>query len=441
MLDILQQVQTIEVVVFTVMLQFWWLLAFLVLSFAAPSFWLTYVQTYYKKNNAYMLIELHLPREVKRSPRAMEQVFTAIHGIKNSPSNFEEKWWQGEVPLWFSCEIASFGGEVHFYMQIPAKHRNMIEAALYAHYPDIEVSEVKEDYIYRMPPTWPELEARGYNIFGNELILDRKKGDVYPIRTYEDFEEQVEEKQLDPISSVLETLVKIKPQEQLWLQIIIRPLVDDTWKKKGEQVMKDLKEKVGRRTVQTAFGEYVAIDRSPGEVETMKAIDKKLEKPGFQTLIRYIYIAPRGIFNANFGQRGLFTAMNQYMSESLNKFGHNVKAWTRASFWYWPYFFPQKRAAARKERIYANYRARKMYGETTLSAVFEVKFFHFGLAAREWGQFVMTNAELATIYHIPTFAVLTGPIVKRVEARKVGPPAGLPIYGQEGEEEKLPGMK
>lgn len=441
MFEVFQGIQYVQVATFTFMLQFWWLILFVVLSLIAPSLWLSYVQTYYKKSNAYTLVELHLPREVKRSPRAMEQVFTAIHGIKNSPANFEEKWWQGEVPLWFSCEIVSFGGELHFYMHIPAKHRNMIEAALYAHYPDIEVSEVAEDYIHRMPATWAEVERAGYNIFGNELILDRKKNDYYPIRTYEDFEEQVEEKQLDPIAAVLETLVKIKPQEHLWLQIIIRPLVDDTWKMKGEEVVKELKEKVGRRQIMTAFGEMVMVDRSPGELEVMKAVDKKLEKPGFQTIIRYIYISPKNIYNANFGQRGLFTAMNQYMSEQLNKFSHNVKAWTRASFWYQPYIFPARRAWARKERIYDAFRRRKMYGETTTSALFDIKFFHFGFAAREWGQIVLNTAELATLFHLPTFAVLTGPVVKRVEARKVGPPAGLPIYGVEGEEKKLPGMK
>lgn len=439
MFEILQGIQYVQVATFIFMIQFWWLILFVVLTLIAPSLWLSYVQTYYKKNNAYTLIELHLPREVKRSPRAMEQVFTAIYGIRNSPSNFEEKWWQGEVPLWFSCEMVSFGGEVHFYMQIPAKHRNMIEAALYAHYPDIEVTEVPEDYVYRMPHTFSELDRAGYNIFGNELILDKE--DFYPIRTYEDFEEQVEEKQLDPISAVLETLVKIKPQEHLWMQIIIRPLVDDTWHKKGEEFIKDLKKKFGRQQVPTAFGEMVMIDRSPGELEVMKAVDKKLEKPAFNTLIRYIYISPKEIYNANFGQRGMYTALNQYMSEQLNKFKHGVKAWTRASFWYWPHLFPAHRAYARKERIYDNFRRRKLYGETATSALFEFKLFHFGFAARAAGQIVMNNAELATLYHLPTFAVLTGPVVKRVEARKVGPPAGLPIYGQEGEEKKLPGMK
>ena len=47
------------------------------------------------------------------------------------------------------------------------------------------------------------------------------------------------------------------------------------------------------------------------------------------------------------------------------------------------------------------------------------------------------NVEgIATLFHPPTAVVLTAPHVKRVESRKVGPPAGLPIFGEEEELEK-----
>ena len=80
-----------------------------------------------------------------------------------------------------------------------------------------------------------------------------------------------------------------------------------------------------------------------------------------------------------------------------------------------------------------------MYSETTVGALLESKWYHFGFGARESSKMVLNTEELATIFHPPTIAVQTGPLIKRVEARKVGPPAGLPIYGEEGEE--LPGIK
>lgn len=369
----------------------------------------------------------------------MEQVFMGIHALYNAWSSFKEHWWDGEITLWFSCEVVSFGGEIHFYMRIPEKHRNMIEAALYSQYPDIGITQLSDDYVTRLPPTHKELEASGYKLFGNELRLE--KPDAYPIKTYLEFETMEEEKQLDPISALLEVLSKIKPQEVIWLQILIRP-TDNSWKKRGEDLIKKLKEETGRTQVETAAGKLVMIERSPGELEVLKAIERNIAKPGFETLIRYLYMATAEVFDSNFGQRGVYSALNQYASESLNRFKHNVKAWTRANIWFWPHIFPAKRVMARKERIYAAYRARKMYEDPAApltSKVQNIKAFHWGIKAQEVGKMVLNTEELATIFHPPTVAVLTGPLIKHVEARKVGPPAGLSIYG-EGEE-KLPGIK
>ena len=418
-----------------VILQLWWLWLFIALFLLARSLWLAYAQEIFKKKNSWMLLELQIPREVERNPRAMEQVFMAIHSVKNSPATAKEKWWYGEGPLWFSCEAVSFGGEIHFYFWTPSKHRNMIEAAFYANYPDVEIREASDDYIYRFPPTFRELAGQGYDIFGNELVLSKE--DAYPIRTYIDFEAKQEEFQLDPIASLFEILTKVKPQEHVWIQFLIRPKVDDSWKKSGEKLIAELKEKVGRRQVMTSFGEMVMIDRTPGETEVMKLIEKNIEKPGFDAVIRYLYIAPKDIYDSNFGQRAVQGALNQYASEALNKFGHNVFAWTRASLWFWPYLFPDKRTRARKDRMYFKFRLRKMYGESIMSALAEMKFFDWGTRAWKKSKMVLNVEELATIFHIPMKVVLTGPLIKRIEARRVGPPAGLPIY--EDEDEKLPG--
>jgi len=146
----------------------WWFWIFWVLLFSSLYLWLSYIQEFYKRSIPYIMLELRIPREVRKSPRAMEQVFMSIHGLRNSPNDIAEKWWEGEVTLWFSCELVSFGGDIHFYMRIPKKHRNLIEAALYAQYSDIELAEVTEDYIHRLPATVKELRQNNYELFGNE---------------------------------------------------------------------------------------------------------------------------------------------------------------------------------------------------------------------------------------------------------------------------------
>ncbi len=416
---------------FTAVRDFWPFWFFVALFFLAKSMWLAYVQEHFKRKIPWTMFELKIPREIRKSPRAMEQIFMTMHGIRNAPSNIKEKWWEGEVTMWFSCEVASFGGELHLYLRVPEKHRNIIEAGFYAQYSDIEITEVKEDYINRLPSTIKELFAKGYDFFGNELKL--AKHDAYPIRSFMDFEENEEDRQLDPFAVLLETLSKIKPQEYLWIQIIIQP-VDDSWRKSGEALIKKLKAEVGRRQITTSLGEFVMIDRSPGEIEVMKAVDRNIAKPGFNTIIRYLYIGPKDSLDEGFGRRGVSSSFNQYASTALNKFAHNVKAWTRISFWYYPHIFPKVRKMARKIRIYGDYRIRKIQDETFIGKLAKFKFFDWGFAARREGKMVLSVEELATIFHPPSFAVLTGPLIKRVEARRVGPPAGLPIYGEEGEE-------
>lgn len=424
---------------------YWWLWGFLLLAFLAPAYWLVYVQAKYRKENKYVLLELKMPREIRKTPRAMEQVFTTIHALRNSPANFEERWLQGEVTLQYSAEMASFGGEVHLYMWIPQRHRSMIEAAIYAQYPDLEITTA-EDYVNRLPPTFHELRTKGYDIFGNEPYL--AKDDVYPIRTYIDFEAVAEEKELDPIANLIELMGNIKPQEQLWYQVIVQPLADysdvgepnyiEQWKEKGQAVLNEMKKKArGEKDPET--GEIFFVMPSPGETETMKAIDRNIGKPAFNTVIRYIYIAPKEIYSANFGQRGVYSAINQYATESFNKFRHNIDVWTRASIWYRPYLFPKKRLNARKESIWRRYRIRKVYDDTLLGRILDVGLFHFSPKVYRTKR-VMNTESLATIFHPPTSFVLTAPFVKRQEARKGGAPAGLAIYGSE-DEESLPGIQ
>ena len=281
-------------------------LLFFMLLFAVPALWLAYIQAYYLKSTKYVLMELRPPREVRKTPRAMEQVFTAIHTLGSGPelnmflAMLNEKWWNGEVVLPYSAEIVSFGGEIHFYMWIPEKHRNIIEAALYSHYPDLEIRDC-DNYLERLPTTYRELKERGYEIFGTEYTLTQKKlkstykYDIYPIRTYFDFEAIAEEKELDPISGVMEVLAKIRPQDTIWLQIIIQPLIGDdavAAKKEGDDTLKELKK--GARSVKNEqTGEIHMVMPSPGESETMRALERKVSKPFFNTVVRTLYIGPK----------------------------------------------------------------------------------------------------------------------------------------------------
>ncbi len=415
---------------------FWWLWLFILVALVAAQIWKAYIQEFFRRTVPYVVLELRVPREVRKTPRAMEQIFTTIHSLRNSCDNFEECWWDGEVPQTFSCEMASYGGQVHFYMRVPRRHKSIVEAALYSQYQDVEVVEV-EDYTGRFPATFREIDATGYNIFGNELIL--AKEDVYPIRTYVDFEAVEETKELDPISGVLELLASVRPREEVWLQFVLQPLVDaqiPAWVKKGEEEIDKIKAKA-QPAVDPQTGLFRFTLRSPTEEEAMKAIDRTISKPGFFTVVRWIYFSPKEIYTSNFGQRGLFSALNHYATETFNKFRYSTTVWTRAALWYWPHLFPKRRAVTRKNRILSRYRRRVVYDEIFMARIFELGLFDWGLGPYK-SRYILNTEELATIYHLPTFLVMTGPMMHRMESRRVGPPAGMAIYGEEGEE--VPGV-
>lgn len=430
----------------------WAVWLFLTILYVALQLWLAYRQLLYKRSEAnFVLMEIVVPRELHKNPHAMEQIFASIHAIRNSPANRKEKWWDGEVTLWFTFEVISLGGELHFFMRIPKKHRLMVEAAFYAQYPDIELFEAHEDYVNRFPArTVPELIGKGYEFFGNELILE--KDDTYPIRTYIEFSESPqEESQLDPIGALLETIKKAKPSEVIGIQILVRALTTLDWRNKGLRVIEKTKERVGKRQILTPLGEFVMIDRTPGETELLKVLDHKISKPAFETVLRYIYMSPREIYSDGFARRGVLSAFNQYASESRNRFRHNTKVWTRTQIWFPPYLFPNKRGFARKVKMLRNFQEARLEEDTFIGTILDAVFFfwrislkdlwkyHFKIGIRTASDMVLNTEELATIFHLPTHIVLTGPLIKRMESRKVGPPAGLPIYGEEGEE--LPGIK
>jgi len=107
--------------------------------------WIVWRNDKFSETVDYMLLELKMPRDVDRPFRAMEQVFAGFWMLYD-PADWYEKWWEGKYAVGISLEIISIGGEIHFLIRIPRPARNLIEASIYAQYPEIEISEA-EDYV------------------------------------------------------------------------------------------------------------------------------------------------------------------------------------------------------------------------------------------------------------------------------------------------------
>lgn len=437
----------------------WWFWAFVIFLPIFVSLWLHWRQEMFKNSVKWVLLEIRIPRLVIKSAKAMEQVLMAMHTLRNAPGDLQEKYWEGEVTRWFTLEIVSFGGEVRFFVRAYAKQKDLIEAAFFSYYPDVEVVQV-DDYVDKLPQNLSDLYERGLDMWGTEMLLSRE--DAYPIKTYPFFEEVTEEKtlsaRLDPISTFLEVLGKVKKGELVGIQILIAPAGPE-WKDKWASLLDGLRERTEDSTP-TAFRTAVdfpgggplpalsviggedkksgtdflrSFSRTPGEIDVLEAVEKNLSKPAFDASIRFIYFSPKSIFYDSFARRGLVGAFNQYAVLNLNSFRQNYQISTRTRFWHWPHLFPDLRNEYKKQRLLSSYLKRGVPPETFMGRLITSHPFNLNFASR---RFAMNVEGLATLFHPPTAVVLTTPHIKRVESRKTGPPAGLAIYGEEEEIEK-----
>ena len=364
------------------------------------------------------MIEIKIPREVIRGPKAMEQFFYNLYSLRNAPGNLKEWYLDGEVTRWFCLEVVGHAQTTRFFMRIPSRLKSTITSMLYGAYNEIEIIDA-EDYIYSMPPTYSDLVKAGMELFG--MVLHLRNKSPFPMRTYDDFEDQLgEERTIDPISVILEIVGNLKPEETLWLQILIAP-AGDGWRKEGHALV-DIMKRKGQVDLKAAATGGKFTPRSPGEDLDMKNIEEKISKPGFDTIIRYIYIAPKAIYNKELPERGVYAAFNQ-MASGLNQFRKNQKIQTKTAWFNWPYFWPRIRMWHRRFKVYEEYRQRFFNEDTFIgqfdhSTFFRLNFYH--------KRSVLSTAELATMFHPPTNVVMTSVTMDRVESKRLSPPANLP---------------
>jgi hypothetical protein len=373
----------------------------------------------YRLGLNWILLEVTPPKEFRRSPKAMEQVFTGLHGIYSVPVKWSDQLFKGKIPDWYSFEMVGKGGETHFYIRTIDKYKNIVESQVYAQYPEAEIVEV-EDYVNELPLYLPDDK---YDLWGTELLLNKE--DTYPIRTYPDFEEKAvgpdDVKRLDPLSSLSELFSTLHPDEHIWIQILGAP-TGDGWIKKGQATLDKL---MGKEPA-PAKGGFLSdaifsidkaitsigsnsedvvekkekkerVDVSPGKQDIMKSIEKSWDKLGFETSIRFIYIGPKDAFHQAH-VAGISGAFRQFSSQNLNGFKVN-----RFSITHTKGLFKKSKLLTRKRAIYQSYKERKM----------------------PLMKFVLNTEELATVYHFPDIGVKS-PLIPRVEAKKGEPPVGLP---------------
>ena len=437
------------------MLSLWWIWIPWFLLHLFKGFWLKWRRNLYIGKLEWVLLEVTPPRDIKKTAQAMEQFFNGLHGTIGS-----KNWWErnisGEVQRWTSMEMVSLGGEIHFFIRVFSGHRNIVESNIYAQYPEAEIKEVP-DYVNSVPDDIP---SEDYMLWGTEYILTKE--DAYPIRTYFEFEKEAtsEEQRIDPIATTMEIMSRLAPSEQIWIQTLVRP-VGDAWQKKGEELRDKLvgrkpnkkegfirQEVTGWKNAGKSVSHHLVTGNplegnagggeekkdtpflwttTKGEQEAIAAIERNISKLGFDTIIRFVYIAPRDIYhrpNAN----AINGAYKQYSTQDLNGFKASGKISTDII----DYWFQLKnlRQNYRPRRVFADYKKRDFIQHSASIPYLKPHLFE-RLPILKWffirsKPFVLNTEELATIYHFPVETV-KAPLMPKIEARKKEPPIGLPV--------------
>jgi hypothetical protein len=331
----------------------------------------------------YVVLRALVPKNNEKDPQAAEHFFASLHGIFNAAAEYQET---------VSFEISALNGFIQFYVAVPEHLQNFVSGQLYAQYPTVEMEPVP-DYTRNML-------AEGKVVLSTELVTSKE--DVYPIKTFVNFT-------VDPLAGITGVLAEASMEEQLMIQVLVRPMSDE-WQGKGINLVKKIK--AGEDTADLSIGQTVGrhfssairkvargmilgpnVDAAvtakdepkplSAPVEAaLKGVEEKITKLGFESLIRIVVVSGDKA-SAEQKLQSIVGAFQQFNTTNLNSLvagdvNENIDVLTK----------------------------------------FQRRFFDKG--------YVLNIEELASLYHFPNMSVET-PRIVWAGSKKGEPPSNLPV--------------
>ena len=143
-------------------------------------------------------------RDFKEQISLMEQLLSNLKSLYRG--NFLG-WLLGQE--YISFEYTAHANEIYFYIVVPRKSKLLVEKQIIGFYPDCLIEETSEINIF---------ENRK-SVLGEAMIL--KKGDEFPIRTYQKLES-------DSMTAIWSALGRLSENTSATIQILLKP-EDDNW--------------------------------------------------------------------------------------------------------------------------------------------------------------------------------------------------------------------
>jgi len=326
----------------------------------------------------------------------MEQVYSYFLYLK-TPSFKERRWGGYDLPR-AVLEIASKVGEadIAFYVAVPDYLENAVEKGIQGVFPQAMVEKIPQDYTVFEP----QAKVAGRKVFLKENLF-------FPVKTYKNLER-------DPLSSITNSLSKIKPEEGAAIQIILKPSRLNI-KKKEEDILSDVVERGwGVRSAMAQanrhwalaliFGIFEALflatAKKHQEEQESQAKEAQKERTANDTMIQAIKAkAQKQIFDVNIrlvgvaGEVGRAEEIADHLAAAFAQFGSTLNS-----------FRP--------------IRVKKKW----------LKRFVYDFSFRNYNQkekIVLNLEELSSVYHFPLTQLET-PNIKWTKSKESTPPTDLP---------------
>ena len=333
------------------------------------------------------------PKDILLPAMAAENMFSAIHGLLRDDASAQEH---------FSFEVVSSGAEgIRFYVAVPTHILKFVESQIYAHFPAVQIRAVS-DYTSRFNP-----EGTHYEV----ATVSFTKPNYFPIKCYKDIE-------IDPMSSFTSSMSSVSKDDEIWFQILVRPIAD-TWQKTGQEYVKLIRAAGSNAPKPTAFSNATSLiskelgiivkgiltesltykarefedprfSKTPDvrlsatqELE-LRAIEDKMSRMGFEVQIRIMATSPiKESVDSHI--RSVLASLKQFSTSTQNSFSSTLES--------------------SKEGALNAFRKRMIEPAKSL---------------------IMNTQELATLFHMPSSNIET-PNISWVFSRKSEPPANLPV--------------
>ncbi|TSC65836.1 MAG: Uncharacterized protein CEO21_320, partial [Microgenomates group bacterium Gr01-1014_80] len=300
----------------------------------------------------FVVLQITVPRDNEIKIDAAEQLFATFASIRKSTGKILGQF---KTQPHLSFEIVALHESIRFLVSIHKDYQDLVEKQINGAYPDAEIKQVPE-----------------YNIFTENgqtayASLKLKNQEFFPIKTFRDLP-------TDPLSSITSALAKMQPNEGAAMQLIISP-ADSSWKEAGKKWLK--KEKDPGKPENP---------KPPPDAKQIEAVEGKLSKPGFETVVRII--------------------VSSTTKESAKAHLANLRA-----------------AFEQFTGPYNSFSAGKVYSEKAFMTDFIYRYL-----PRYSKSSVLTSEELASIFHFPNKSVET-PHIGWLTAKRAPAPDKIPTAG------------